>query len=138
MSAVSIDDDTLWRTFQDRTLGHAEWTHTAHLRVAWLHLARYRLDEAHLRMRVGIIRLNAAHELVETEVRGYHETLTRVWLVLVRDARRRVSCADSAAFVATPGLERDAPLRYYSRERLFSIAARAMFVAPDLAELPEP
>ena len=137
MSAVPIDDDTLWRTFCDRTLGHAEWTHTAHLRVAWLHLARYPLDEAHLRMRVGIIRLNAAHELIETEVRGYHETLTRVWLVLVRDARRRTDCADSASFVATPGLERDAPLRYYSRERLFSVAARAMFVAPDLAELPE-
>ncbi len=33
-------------------------------------------------------------------------------------------------------LERDAPLRYYTRERLFSTAARAMFVAPDIAELP--
>jgi hypothetical protein len=61
MAAVPIDDDTLWRTFCDRTLGQAEWTHTAHLRVAWLHLARYPVDEAHLRMRVGIIRLNAAH-----------------------------------------------------------------------------
>jgi hypothetical protein len=136
VSAVPIDDEPLWQAFCDRTLGHAEWTHTAHLRVAWLHLARYPLDEAHLRMRVGIIRLNAAHELVETEVRGYHETLTRVWLVLVRDARRRTPAADSASFVATPGLERDAPLRYYSRERLFSVAARAMFVPPDLAELP--
>jgi hypothetical protein len=136
MAAVPIDDDTLWRTFCDRTLGQAEWTHTAHLRVAWLHLARYPVDEAHLRMRVGIIRLNAAHGLVETEVRGYHETLTRVWLVLVRDARRRTPAADSVRFVATVGLERDAPLRYYSRERLFSVAARAVYLPPDLAELP--
>ena len=137
MSAVVIDDDSLWRAFHDRTLVHAEWTHTAHLRVAWLHLARHALDEAHLRMRVGIIRLNAAHGLVETEIRGYHETLTRVWLVLVRDASRRMPCADSVSFVARPGLDRDAPLRYYSRERLFSVAARAMFIAPDLAALPE-
>jgi hypothetical protein len=136
MSAVPIDDDSLWRTFCDGTLGPAEWTHTAHLRVAWLHLARYPLDEAHLRMRVGIIRLNAAHGLVETEVRGYHETLTRVWLVLVHDARRRTACSDSASFLTTPGFERDAPLRFYSRERLFSVAARAMFLPPDLAELP--
>jgi hypothetical protein len=133
---LELDDDALWRGFQERTISHAQWTHRAHLRVAWLHVTRHELDEAHLRMRVGIIRLNATHGLVETELRGYHETLTRVWLVLVREARRRVSSPDSASFVATPGLEREAPLRYYSRERLFSVAARAMFIAPDLAELP--
>ena len=137
MSAVTIDDESLWRTFYDGTLGHAEWTHTAHLRMAWLHLARYSLDEAHLRMRVGIIRLNAAHGLIETEVRGYHETLTRVWLVLVRAARQRTPAADSASFLEAHRLDRDVPLRFYSRERLFSVAARAMFVPPDLAELPD-
>ena len=136
MSEVPIDDDALWSAFQDRTLGSAQWTHAAHLRVAWLHLARYELDEAHLRMRVGIIRLNAAHGLVETAERGYHETLTRVWLVLVAAARRRASGPDSTHLLAQPGLDRDAPLSYYSRARLFSIAARARFVPPDLAELP--
>jgi hypothetical protein len=137
MSAVSLDDDALWSAFHDRSLGSAQWTHAAHLRVAWLHLARYELDEAHLRMRVGIIRLNLAHELVETEVRGYHETLTRVWLVLVRAARRRMVHPDSASFLEDHGLDRNVPLRFYSRERLFSVAARAMYVPPDLAELPE-
>lgn len=136
MSGVSLDDEALWRAFHDRTLGDAQWTHAAHLRVAWLHLARYELDEAHLRMRVGIIRLNAAHGLAETEVRGYHETLTRVWLVLVRAARRRTPATDSASFLEAHGLDRDAPLRFYSRERLFSVAARALYVPPDLAELP--
>lgn len=131
-----LDDDLLWRGFHEQTLDQARWTHSAHLRVAWLHLARYELDEAHLRMRIGIIRLNAAHGLVETPARGYHETLTRVWLVLVRALRRRTPCADSASFLATPGLERDAPLRFYTRERLFSTLARAIFVAPDLADLP--
>ena len=58
--APSLDDDALWRAFHDRTLPAAQWTHAAHLRIAWLHLARHELDEAHLRMRVGIIRLNAA------------------------------------------------------------------------------
>ena len=138
MSGDSLDDEALWHAFHDRTLGHAQWTHAAHLRVAWLHLARYEIDEAHLRMRVGIIRLNLAHGLVETEVRGYHETLTRVWLVLVRAARRRFSAADSTSFLEAQAgpCDRDAPLRFYSRERLFSVAARAMFVPPDLAELP--
>ena len=132
-----MPDDDLWRAFHDATLPAAQWTHAAHLRIAWLHLARYELDEAHLRMRVGIIRLNAAHGLVETAERGYHETLTRVWLVLVAAARRRAPGADSVHLLARPGVERDAPLAYYSRAQLFSVAARARFVPPDLADLPD-
>lgn len=133
---VALDDAALAHAFHDRTLPAAQWTHAAHLRVAWLHLARHELDAAHLLMRVGIIRLNAAHGLVETTTRGYHDTLTRVWLVLVAAARRRCLGADSTTILADPGLARDAPLRFYSRDRLFSLAARAAFVPPDLAELP--
>ena len=131
-----LDDDALWTAFHDRSLPAAAWTHVAHVRIAWMHLARYELDEAHLRMRVGIVRLNAAHGLVETATRGYHETITRVWLILVADARQRDPSTDSRAFIATHALARDTPLRFYSRERLFSVAARASFVAPDLAALP--
>jgi GNAT superfamily N-acetyltransferase len=136
VTSDELDDDALWIAFHERSLAFAQWTHAAHLRVAWLHLARYAIDEAHLRMRVGIIRLNAAHGLVETPQRGYHETLTRVWLALVAAARTRDACTDSRAFIATHALGRDAPLRHYSRERLFSLAARTMFVEPDLAALP--
>lgn len=131
-----LDDDALWRSFHETTLPAALWTHAAHLRIAWLHLARYDLDEAHLRMRIGIIRLNAAHGLVETPQRGYHETLTRVWLILVRAARALATGADSTTVLAQPGLDRAAPLAYYTRDRLFSVEARARFVAPDLADLP--
>jgi hypothetical protein len=137
MSGPLVHDDDLWRAFHDGTLPAAQWTHTAHLRIAWLHLARHDLDEAHLRMRVGIIRLNAAHGLVETAQRGYHETLTRVWLVVVAAARRRAPGPDSTALLDRPGLDREAPLAHYSRERLFSVAARARFVPPDLTELPD-
>jgi ribosomal protein S18 acetylase RimI-like enzyme len=136
--APDISDDTLWHDFHARTLSHAAWTHAAHLRVAWLHLARYGLDEAHLRMRIGIIRLNLAHGLVETPQRGYHETLTRVWLALVASLRASSPCADSTTFLAThaAALNRDAPLAHYTRDRLLSLAARTIFVAPDLAPLP--
>ena len=84
-----MDDQDLWEAFGSETLPESEWTHRAHLRVAWLHSSRYPLDEAHVMMRVGIIRLNAAHGLVETAARGYHETITRVWLVVVRAMMRR-------------------------------------------------
>lgn len=134
--AGELDDDALWIAFGERTLPAAQWTHVAHVRVAWMHLARYALDEAHLRMRAGIVRLNASHGLVESPARGYHETITRVWLVLVAAARQRDPGADSRAFLAIHGLARDTPLRYYSRDQLFSTAARASFVAPDLEALP--
>lgn len=135
-ASATLDDAALWHAFQDRTLPAAQWTHAAHLRIAWMHLARHALDEAHLLMRVGIIRLNAAQGLVETPQRGYHETLTRVWLVLVGAARRRGLGADSTSVLDQPGLDRAAPLAFYRRERLFSVEARTIFVPPDLAPLP--
>ncbi len=131
-----LSDAALWRAFHDRSLSAAEWTHAAHLRMAWMFLSRYGLDEAHVMMRVGIARLNAAQGLVETPQRGYHETLTRVWLALVQAARRGDEAADSASFVASHALPRELPLAHYSKERLFSVTARARFVEPDLAPLP--
>jgi len=89
-------------------------------------------------MRVGIIRLNASHGLVETAARGYHETITRVWLAVVRQLMQEVAAESSLAFVEACGdrLAKDALLRHYSRERLMSVEARARFVEPDLAPLP--
>src|SRR5690348_11419884 len=82
-----MDDAALWGGFTEARLPASEWNHQAHLRVAWLFLDRHPLDEAHLLMRVGIVRLNASHGLVETPSRGYHETMTRVWLALVASLR---------------------------------------------------
>lgn len=130
-----MDDQTLWEHFVAATVPEAEWTHAAHLRVGWMFLGKHSLDEAHVLMRVGIIRLNASHGLVETSERGYHETLTRAWLSLVQACRRDVDAADSLAFLAacSDRLAKDAPLRHYSRERLMSVEARARFVEPDRA-----
>jgi len=97
------------------------------------------LDEAHLRLRAGIIRLNERHGLVETSTRGYFETLTRVWLVLVADARSRSFATNSRELLERcPELfDRTLPSRYYSKELLSSVRARALFVAPDRAPLPD-
>ncbi len=133
------DDDALWEAFQTQRLPSSAWTHRAHLRVAFLHARRYAFDEAHMLIRVGIIRLNATHGLVETAARGYHETLTRSWLALVAAAsREHPSLDDSRRFVdaCEETLAKDAPLRHYSRERVSSLEARARFVEPDLEPLP--
>ena len=123
-----MDDRTLWDAFQENRLPADRWTHREHLRVAWMYLERHPLDEAHLLMRVGIIRLNAFHALVETPQRGYHETLTRVWLALIAKLRTTATETTSDAFVDThaASLSRDAVLSHYSRERLMSVRARSI------------
>ncbi len=133
-----MDDDALWDAFTNATLPEKEWTHRGHLRVAWMYSQRYSLDEAHVLMRVGIIRLNAFHGLVETAARGYHETITRVWLVLVRALMKEQPAATSAEFVDAGGawLAREALFGHYSRDRLMSLEARARFVEPDVDPLP--
>lgn len=90
-------------------------------------------------MRAGIIRLNERHGLVETSERGYFETLTRVWLVLVADARAETAALDSREFLerCPELLDRTLPLRYYSKACLTAVRARAIFVSPDLAPLPD-
>lgn len=41
------------------------------------------------------------------------------------------------SILSQPGLERTAPLRHHSRDQLFSLEARARFVPPDLAPVPD-
>ncbi|HEX3595297.1 MAG TPA: hypothetical protein VHU80_09355 [Polyangiaceae bacterium] len=134
-----MNDDQLWSAFETQSLAHAEWTHTTHVRTAFLFVRDLPVDEAHLRMRAGIIRLNERHGLVETSARGYFETLTRCWLVFVADARLRSSARTSLELLERcPELsDRHLPLRHYSRERLHSVRARAIFLEPDLSPLPE-
>jgi len=133
-----MDDAELWAAFTTHAIPHASWNHEAHVRTAFLFADRFDLDEAHLRLRAGIIRMNERHGLIETGARGYFETLTRVWLVLVADAKLRSGARESRELLARCPelLDRALPLRHYSKERLMSVRARAVFVEPDLAPLP--
>lgn len=122
-----------------RTLPKAEWTHEAHLAAcAWLLLERP--DIAPERDLPDIIRrYNVAAGGVNDDTQGYHETLTQLY---IRAVRAFLADRDDAALVdavnallVSPIAPRDWPLRHYSRERLFSVAARRGWVGPDLAPL---
>lgn len=128
-----MTDADLWERFTEQRLAHDEWNHVLHLRTAFLHLLRWDFDEAHLRLRAGIIRLNHRHGLEESATRGYFETLTRVWLRFVADASARTQVTTSLELIARCPelLDRQRPLRHYSKELLTSARARAIFVAPD-------
>jgi hypothetical protein len=133
-----MTDDALWDAFSRAAIPEKEWNHRAHLRVAWLFTRRHALDEAHLLMRVGIIRMNATHGLVETPARGYHETITRAWLILMRawSADHPTETSVELLDLLAERAGREALLRHYTRERLLGVEARARWVPPDLDALP--
>lgn len=122
--------------FQQKTLPLSEWTHQAHLITAIWHLMNYTPEEATCYLRSGIITYNAATGGINGPQNGYHETLTLFWIKAVAGFIQRHQGADLATvcqrFLASEYALSSFPLKYYSRELLFSTKARAFWVEPDL------
>jgi hypothetical protein len=121
------------------TLPKQEWTHEAHLRVGLWHLLHHGADEALALLRDRIRRYNEASGVANTDHAGYHETITRfyVWVIdrFLQSADRHRPVDPLAEELIRRWGERGLPLRYYSRERLFSVLARRQCVGPDVAAL---
>lgn len=124
------------------TLPKIEWTHEAHLSTcAWLILERPDIrPERDLPQLIR--RYNESVGGVNSDTEGYHETITQVMIRAVRAALARsegrgLAERVNALLLAEEG-RRDWPLRFYSRERLFSREARREWIAPDLLNLPPP
>lgn len=123
------------------TLAREEWTHEAHLAATTYLLVRrpeIDLDEE----LPGIIsRFNESVGGVNSDTEGYHETITRVFLHGVRlfliEARAGARLHEIVNDLRlSPMGRRDWPLRFYTRERLFTVEARRTYVTPDVAALP--
>ena len=119
------------------TLDRPEWTHEAHLAATtWLVLKRPEIDlDAEL---PGLIRsYNESVGGVNSDTEGYHETITRSFLHGVRLFLERADTSEPLHMLVnelliSPMGRRDWPLRFYSRELLFSVEARRWHVPPDL------
>jgi hypothetical protein len=135
-----VTDDEFLAAFESLTLAFpSEWTHRSHLRVAYLYLARYPLDEAVARMRAGIQRLNEHHAVPEGPDRGYHETLTQMWMRILHGLRTAVGPeAGFDAFVERHPylLQKLLGRLYYSRDLMMSDRAKRSYVEPDLTPFP--
>lgn len=122
------------------SLPKAAWTHEAHL-ASCLWLVRERPDlEAERDLPMFITRYNVAVGGVNSDSEGYHETITQVFIRAVRahlaERSQGETLADSVnALLASARGRREWPLRFYTRERLFSVAARKSYVPPDLASI---
>ena len=120
------------------TLPREAWTHEAHL-AATTYLLLRRLD-IHLDAELPSIirRFNKSVGGVNSDTEGYHETITRSFLHGVRLFLERADTSEPLHMLVnelliSPMGRRDCPLRFYSRELLFSVEARRWHVPPDLA-----
>jgi hypothetical protein len=148
-----MTDDEFLTAFEAAAFTRADWTHEAHIRMAWLYLMRYPAPEALDRVRNGIQKLNAkigSTTAAQSKMRcitlaprpgtstGYHETITVAFVRVI--AGRLEKNEDFATFrKRNPDLfdrSRSVLLRHYTRERLHSPEAQNTFVEPDLEALP--
>ena len=121
-------------------LPRAAWTHEAHLGAClWLLSERPDID---IDAEIGTIirRFNESVGGVNDDTQGYHDSITRAYVAGVRrflleTEEVRLVERINAMLLSDVG-RRDWPLRFYSRDLLFSVEARRGFVEPDLAPLP--
>jgi hypothetical protein len=119
-------------------LSCSEWTHEAHIRLAWLMLDSMPYSIALDRIRAGI---NNYNDSVLKKANAYHETITVVFTHLIAAGREQLLPNHTFAEFKPmhPALfdrKLSALLRHYRHETLFSSEARVRFVSPDLLPLP--
>lgn len=121
-----------------RDLPRPEWTHPAHLVFASALLADRGLKGAEGSAPALIRAYNESVGGVNDDAQGYHHTITLFFLRRI-DAFSRPYTAEGSGkratrLLASPLAHPTYPLRFYSRERLFSVEARRRWVEPDLGE----
>ena len=124
-----------------RDLPREEWTHEAHLAATTYLLLRHPEIDLDAELPDLIRGYNESVGGVNSDTEGYHDTITRVFLHGIRlflseaDLREPLHELVNGLLLSLMG-RRDWPLRFYSRERLFSVDARKGFLRPDLSALP--
>jgi hypothetical protein len=137
-----MDDQEFLRRFEDCSLPFGEWTHRAHLKVAYLYLRDNDYEVALSRMRRGVQTYNAAHNVPESDTSGYNETTTCAMMQLVA-ATIAAYCpvmptpdADTFCDTHSQLLTKHVLRLFYSPEHRMQPRAKTEFVRPDLTSLP--
>ncbi|MEA2707424.1 MAG: hypothetical protein QOF78_25 [Phycisphaerales bacterium] len=138
-----MDDAELLRQFESLTLPFAEWTHRAHVRVAFSYLRNRPFDEALSRMRAGVKAYNAANHVPDGPDRGYNETTTHAFLHLIAATMQAygevfpVATADAFCDAHPQLMTRHVLRLFYSPRQRMHPLAKTQFIEPDLAPLPK-
>jgi hypothetical protein len=133
---LSKNDREFRAAFEAGAYAPADFSHRAHVRLAYVYLAGSDVDLALERMRAALVSFLSHHGIPASK---YHATLTRAWILAVHHFMHRSPEASSADdFIERNPLLLDSKimLTHYSADLLFSDQARADFVEPDLDPIP--
>ena len=139
--AYDADVERVGEGLLARDLPREEWTHEAHLAATTYLVLRHPEIDLDAELPDLIRGYNESVGGVNSDSEGYHDTITRVFL---HGIRLFLAEADRGApvhellneLLLSPRGRREWPMRFYSREVLFSVPARRGFVTPDVAALP--
>jgi hypothetical protein len=142
-ATVLTDSDLLLREqFEIGTLPNEGFRHRDHVRLTWIYLtlepasasAGHSVDIVAERLCRSLLELATTHGVAQR----FHHTLTVAWVRIIEFERRsNPNIPFDALAAASPSLlDKDTPLSYYSRDRLYSDEARRQWVEPDLGPLP--
>lgn len=137
-----MTDPDLLKHLESLTLPFTDWTHRAHVRVAYLYLTKHPFDQALTHLRTAIQRYNAHNHVPESPTSGYNETTTHAFLHLIAATMRAYAeshpCDSADAFCDThPQLMTRHALRlFYSPQGRMHPDSKRRFIEPDLAPLP--
>ena len=138
-----MTDEEFLAAFESRTLPFAQWTHRAHVKVAYLVLNKMPFDAALAHVREHIKRYNAANNVPESATSGYNETTTHAFLHLIAAVKaayggtHAVDCSGAFCDAHPQLMTRHALRLFYSPQRRMDPRAKTEFVEPDLTPLPQ-
>lgn len=125
--------------FNNRSLSKSDWNHNAHVIIAIWHNLNSPFPQAIKLVRDKIKRYNEYVGTANTEDSGYHETLTILWMTLSKNYILEFPNKNfkdlTNQFLNTIESKKDIVFHYYSKEVLFSKAARKRWVDGDLNQV---
>ena len=127
------------RAFESAAISRDNWKHAEHMIVALYYLETEGFVTACEKMKSGILNLLVAGFKVDlSKEMPYHETITRFWMDTLDQFRRSkpIKTLNAKANEMLEVFDKDYPLRFYSRAKLFSDEARVGYVPPDLESAP--
>ena len=137
-----MTDPDLLHRFESQSIPRKDWTHRAHVKIAYLYLTTLSFEQALEKTRIGIQKLNAANHVPESPTEGYNETTTVAFTHLIAATIH----AYGKTFPTTtadefcdrhPHLLAPTILRlFYSPDRRLHPDAKFQFITPDLTPLP--
>ena len=133
---LSKSDVEFRAAFEAGAYAPADFSHRAHVRLAYVYLAESDVNLALERMRGTLLIFLSRHGIPASK---YHATLTRAWILAVDHFMHRTRESASADdFIARNPMLLDTKimLTHYSADLLFSDQARADFVEPNLDPIP--